>query len=306
MERIVDIDTDGQHLSVFRGFLKVERDRQEVGRVPLDDIAAVVVHGHGTTYSNNLVVALAERNALLVACSPNHMPAAMVWPISGHHLQGARMRAQWQASKPLQKQLWRQIVKAKILMQAAVLRSFGTNDSALNFLADRVRSGDAGNVEAQAARRYWPLLMGPDFRRDRNAQDRNALLNYGYTVLRACTARAVVGAGLHPTIGLAHANRSNEFALADDLMEPFRPLIDMRVRELGDTGQTEVSGETKSALVRMMAFDLQTLHGSSPVFSCLQRLSGSLATAFESGQGELDLPRVRHQAELAPVEKAHS
>ena len=135
MERIVDIATDHQHLSAYRGFLKVERNREEIGRVPLDDIAAVIVHAHGITYSNNLLVALAERNALLISCGPNHSPVSCVWPLEGHHLQGARMRAQWDAGKPLRKRLWQQIVTAKIEMQAAVLDSLGRKSGGVRALA---------------------------------------------------------------------------------------------------------------------------------------------------------------------------
>jgi len=249
-----------------------------------------MVHAHGITYSNNLLVALAERNALLVACGSNHSPAAWVLPFSGHHIQGARMRAQWLASKPLQKRLWREIVRAKIFSQSGVLDAFGQRSGALEKLASRVRSGDPENLEAQAARRYWRLLMGKDFRRDRGEPGANAMLNYGYTVLRACTGRAIAAAGLHPTIGIAHASRGNVFALADDLMEPFRPIVDAAVKGLCDGGETTVTSRVKHALARLMTFDLETERGESPIFSCLQHLATSLAQAFESGDAILDLP----------------
>jgi len=295
MERIVDITTDQQHLSALRGFLKVEHKGAEVGRVPLDDIAAVIVHGHGITYSNNLLVALAKRNALLVTCGANHTPAGLFWPLSGHHLQGGRMRAQWQASKPLQKRLWQQLVQAKIRMQAAVLTGFGQPYGALEALASKVRSGDPENIEAQAARRYWPLLMGKTFRRDRAEPGVNSLLNYGYTVLRASTARAIVAAGLHPTIGLGHSNRANDLALADDLMEPFRPIVDVAARALSEGGVTSVTKEAKVIFAGLTALDLTMTQGESPVFMGLQRLATSLAKSFEAGRSGLDLP-----APLAP------
>lgn len=290
MERIVDIETEKQHLSAYRGFMRVERDGQEIGRIALDDIAAVIIHAHGITYSNNLLVALAERNALLVACGANHNPVAWLLPISGHHAQGARMRAQWQASRPLQKRLWQGLVRAKIINQARILDCFEMPSGALEAMAERVRSGDPDNLEAQAARRYWRLLMGADFRRDRTLPGMNAMLNYGYTILRACTCRAIAAAGLHPTIGLAHCNRSNDFALADDLMEPFRPLVDAAVRQLHDLGEESVTPAVKAALARLMAFDLETERGVSPIFMCLQRLTASLAHAFESRDASLDLP----------------
>ena len=192
MERIVDIATDGRHLAAHRGFLIVSEGREEVGRVPLDDVAAVIVHAHGITWSTNLMVALAERGALMLLCGPNHQPAAVCLPIDGHHAQNGRMRAQWEAGRPLSKQLWRALVVAKIRWQGAVLEANGRTAGAFDLLARKVGSGDPDNVEAKAARRYWGLLMGEDFRRDREAGGANALLNYGYAVMRAMCARAVI------------------------------------------------------------------------------------------------------------------
>lgn len=215
MDRIVDIATDGRHLSLYRGFLIVEEQREEVGRIALDDVHAVIVHAHGTTWSANLVAALAERGAPTVFCGANHSPVAVTLPIEGHHAQNARFRAQWNASKPLMKQLWRRIVSAKIAMQGSLLAAHGiAGAEAFPHIARRVKSGDPDNLEAQAARRYWPLLMGADFRRDRDSPGANALLNYGYAVMRATVARSIVAAGLHPTIGINHANRGNPDQLA--------------------------------------------------------------------------------------------
>lgn len=281
MDRIVDIATDGRHLSAYRGFLKVEERGQEVGRIPLDDIGAVLVHAHGITYSNNLFVALAERNCCLVVCGPNHAPVSIVWPLTGHHRQGARMRAQWHSTKPLQKQLWRRVVVEKIKNQAAILEATGARSGGVAALAAKVQSGDPENVEAQAARRYWPLLFGDAFRRDRTLDGENSMLNYGYTVIRAITARAVIAAGLHPTIGLHHRDRGNDMALADDLMEPFRPIVDICVKRLMEQGQTEVTAEVKNALVSLTALDLPTAEGVSPLAVCIQRLATSLGQSFE-------------------------
>ncbi len=288
MDRIVDIATDGRHLSAYRGFLKVEERNQEVGRIPLDDIGAVLVHAHGITYSNNLLVALAERNCCLVVCGPNHMPVSIVWPLTGHHRQGARMRAQWQSAKPLQKQLWRRVVVEKINNQAAILEAVGARFGGVAALAAKVRSGDPENVEAQAARRYWPLLFGDDFRRDRTHGGENSMLNYGYTVIRAITARAVIAAGLHPTMGLHHRNRGNDMALADDLMEPFRPFVDICVKRLIEQGHSDVTPEVKNALVSLTALDLPTAEGVSPLAVCVQRLAISLGQSFEEGKIALE------------------
>lgn len=291
--RIVEIADDNRHLSVLRGFLLVaprERDRQELGRVPLDDIAAVIANAHGITCTQNLLLSLAERGVPFVLCGANHNAAGMLLSIDGHHLQAKRFDAQIASSLPTRKRLWAEIIRAKIRHQAAVLLAVGSPHIPLQALVGRVRSGDTGNVEAQAARRYWGLLFGPDFRRDQQLDGVNALLNYGYTVLRAATARAIVAAGLHPTLGLHHANEGNAMRLADDLMEPFRPLVDLQVRRLSDAGHAMVSAEVKRALVSLLYQDVKTTAGMSPVLQCINRVATSLAQVFLGESRELDLP----------------
>jgi CRISP-associated protein Cas1 len=302
MERIVDIATDGRHLSAHRGFLLVSEERTEVGRVPLDDVAAVIVHAHGVTWTTNLIVALAERGALVVLCGANHAPVAVCMPLDGHYGQNARMRAQWDAGRPLVKQLWREVVVAKIRWQAAVLEARGVPTAAFDIFVRRVRSGDPENIEAQAARRYWPLLMGEDFRRDRMASGVNGLLNYGYTVLRSLVARSVVASGLHPSIGIHHANRGNAFALADDLIEPFRPLVDALAIKLVERGCSEVTPEAKRAFAGLIAFDLPGENGTTTVAVASTKLAQSLARCFETGKtSELSLPHPPSPIELASL-----
>jgi CRISPR-associated protein Cas1 len=302
MERIVDIATDGRHLSAHRGFLLVSQEREEVGRIPLDDVAAIIVHAHGVTWTTSLVVALAERGALMVLCGSNHSPVAVCMPLDGHHGQNARMRAQWDAGKPLTKQLWREIVVAKISWQAAVLEARGIPADAFEMLARRVRSGDPDNIEAQAARRYWPLLMGENFRRDREAGGVNGMLNYGYTVLRSMIARSIVAAGLHPSIGIHHANRGNAFALADDLIEPFRPLVDAMTMQLTARGCLEVTSEAKRAFAGLIALDLPGENGMTTVTVAATRLTQSLSRCFETGKStELSLPQPPSVIDLAGI-----
>lgn len=289
--RIVEIAEDGRHLAKARGFLTVSADGAEIGRVPLDDVAAVIANAHGLTYSNNLLVALAERCAPLVICGANHRPAAFLWTADGHYEQAGRMADQAAASKPLRKRLWAQIVSAKIESQGATLEAVGAPRMGFRLLARKVRSGDPDNVEAQAARRYWPLLFGEEFRRDREAGSINGMLNYVYTVLRAGAARAIMAAGLHPSLGLAHRQRGNAFALADDLMEPFRPLADLLVHDLVSEGMREVDKETKPKLARILITDMSTADGVSPVGVCLERLALSAARCFGGQASKLELPR---------------
>ncbi len=290
MDRIVDIATDGLHLSAHRGFLIVSLDRVEQGRVALDDIHALIVHAHGVTWTTHLVVTLAERGAIMVLCAANHSPVALMTPIAGHHAQAGRIHAQWASGVSLRKQLWQQIVIAKVRMQASLLKSLGLMEAEpLNFMARHVRSGDPDNVEAQAARRYWPALLGPDFRRDRDADGANALLNYGYAVMRATVARAVIGAGLHPSIGIHHKNAVNSFALADDLVEPFRPLVDAVVRRMIAEGIDTVTPASKRPLAQLIGADLYLSGAVSPVSIAAQRLAVSLTKSFEIGKPDLAL-----------------
>jgi len=291
LDQVIDIATDGRHLSRDRGFLKVSEDGAEVGRVPLDQIAAVIVHAHGTTWSTSALVELAERGAPVVLCAANHAPRSVLLPIEGHHAQGARMRAQWTAKAAILKQAWKRVVGAKVAMQAAALDAIGEAPAPLQMMLRKITSGDGTNIEAQAARYYWPRMMRSEFRRDTGQADENALLNYGYTVLRAATARAVVAAGLHPTIGLFHSNRGNAFALADDLVEPFRPLVDCAVRNIVAQSGPQVDGAAKQALARLIATDLPLGDGVTPVSVMLQKLATSLGQSFEAGKLDLALPR---------------
>ena len=213
-----------------------------------------------------------------------------MWPLAGHHQQGARLNAQVDAGRPLGKRLWQGIVRAKIEQQGAVLAALGRPAAGFRLLARQVASGDPENLEAQAARRYWPLLFGEDFRRDRDRPGLNGLLNYGYTVLRSAAARAICAAGLHPTIGLHHRNRGNEMALVDDLMEPFRPAVDLMVARLRSSGIEEVTREAKHDLARLTAMDMRTDKGRTPLGTCLERLALSVARSFEEGKASLDLP----------------
>lgn len=291
--RIVEVADDHRHLSLLRGFLLVRstgEDGQELGRVPIDDIAAVVANAHGLSYTNNLLVALAERGAPLAVCGPNHNVVGMLWSLDGHHLQAKRMDAQLSAPRPLVKRAWASLVRAKLQQQAAVLEVAGAPTAPLAALAGKVRSGDPDNLEAQGARRYWSLLFGRDFRRDQQADGINSLLNYGYTVLRAATARAVVAAGLHPTLGLHHSNEGNPMRLVDDLMEPFRPVVDLKAWQLRKRGIEAVGSDAKRALVRTLFDDMQTTSGATPVMACLHRVATSLAQVYLGERDQLDLP----------------
>jgi len=291
--RIVEVADDRRHLFVHRGFLVVQDtvgERKELGQVPLDDIAAVIANAHGLSYTNNLLVALAERGAPFVLCGANHNAVGMLLPIDGNFEQSRRIDAQIAAPLPSHKRLWAAVVRAKLEQQAAALEAAGAATAPLMALARKVKSGDPENLEAQGARRYWGLLFGDGFRRDQNEGGLNAVLNYGYTVLRSAMARAVVASGLHPGIGLHHSHDNNAMRLVDDLMEPFRPVVDLKVWQLRRNQETEMTPDVKRALVRTLYDDMQTDVGATPVMVCMQRLATSLAQVYLGQRAKLDLP----------------
>jgi CRISPR-associated protein Cas1 len=221
----------------------------------------------------------------MIMCAANHSPIAFVLPVHGHHAQGYQMRAQADTSKRRRGRIWRDLIRAKIVAQGDVLDACGLDGAPIRHMHKSVKAGDPNNVEAQAARRYWPLLFGPDFRRDRTKGSTNAYLNYGYTVLRAATARSILGAGLHPSLSIRHVSAGDALCLADDLMEPFRAFVDLIVYRLAPQTDQILSAEAKAKLAAVVDFDLIGPKGASPIRVCLDRLCVSLAQMFI---GEVD------------------
>jgi CRISPR-associated protein Cas1 len=210
-----------------------------------------------------------------------------------HHAQTRRFAAQVRAPLPMRKRLWQQLIRAKIRAQAAALEELYGTDHGLAALVPKVRSGDPANVEARAARRYWAHLFDDHrFRRNPDNEDENLLLNYGYAVLRAIVGRAVCAAGLHPSIGLHHHNRSNPFCLADDLMEPFRPKVDRAVVEYVSSrpGFQGVEASAKQHLIGELSGRYAIEGQQRTLFDTVARLAGSLADVFLGDAEELDMP----------------
>lgn len=290
---VVEIAEDGRFLAKDRGFLTVLEHGTELGRVPLDDIAAVMATSPATSASCALLAELAERGIPFVLCGPRYMPSAIVWPISGHHAQQRRMEVQIDASRPMAKRLWAMVVAAKLTRQGWALDQVGRPSGAFGRMARQVKAGDPDNLEAQGARRYWTALMGTEFRRDTDGDGANAMLNYGYAVLRAATARAIVAAGLHPGIGIFHRHPQNAMPLADDLMEPFRPVVDLAVLSLLKSGEMEVSPTVKRTLAGLLRREERTAAGRTPLATCLNRLAASLADSFLTGAPALEFPWVK-------------
>lgn len=262
-------------------------------RIAIDDIGYIVLENMKTTVSLNLVAALAESNVALIFCDRKAMPVAMLQNLDSNTSQGERFREQIDASEPLKKNLWKQIVEAKIRNQAALLRKLDKNGDKLKPLYMNVKSGDADNREGIAAKLYWGELFGSEFIRERYGPPPNNLLNYGYTIIRAATARALMGSGLLPAFGLFHKNRSNAFPLADDIMEPFRPFVDEFVFDLYCNGQLELDTKTKSSFFCILYLDTIMNKLKRPLQIALTLTTASLAKCLIGSQKKLSLPELK-------------
>ena len=258
-------------------------------RVPVEDIGLLILDAPTTTYTHSVLTEVLAAGAAVIPCGSNHHPAGMFLP-QQNTLQVQRVADQAAASLPLKKRLWKQIVRRKIRNQAFVLPKDSPARKALVELASHVRSGDPANVEAQAARRYWRAMFGDGFRREREGASPNNFLNYGYMAMRAAVARALCGAGLHPSLGLHHHNRSNTFCLADDLLEPLRPVVDRKVLNLHRAGAEELDRQVKYDLLSVLTEEVALAGATGPVMVALERVVASLVRCYEGTDKELLLP----------------
>ena len=270
-------------------------ETKEVRTVPIEDIGLVVLEHPQITISAGLLAKLVDNNAAVVTCDASHLPNSLFMPLSGHTLQSARIQAQVEATLPLHKQLWQQTVEAKIDNQAAVLELYRIDAKNMRHWAGEVRSGDPDNYEARAAAYYWRHIFGSEspFYRERFGSPPNNFLNYGYAILRACVARALVGSGLLPVLGIHHKNQYNAYCLADDIMEPYRPFADRLVREMIDDieeGEMALNTEHKKKLLEIPVLDVEIDGKRSPLMVALQTTTASLAACYEKKARKITYP----------------
>lgn len=261
--------------------------------IPIEDIGVVIIENQQVSITVPLMNALIEGNVQVVVCNDRGMPSAMLQSLESNNLQGENLRNQMNAGEVMKKQLWKQIVEAKIRNQAALLNKVGQEGDILKQYYRNVKSGDSDNREGIAARVYFSELFGESFIRDRTLPGINALLNYGYTILRAATARALVSSGLLPAIGIFHHNRSNAFPLADDIMEPYRPYVDEIVYALSMQGKMELTKDVKADLIQVLYADTQFSKVIRPLSVGLTFTSSSLSKCFAKEQTRLSLPLMK-------------
>ena len=270
--------------------LAYKDDPENTTTVPIEDIGVVVVENQQVSVTLPLLNALTENEVQVVFCNATGMPSSMLLGFEGNNLQGETLRNQMSCGEVLKKQLWKQIVESKIRNQSRLLDKVGQEGACLRPYYSNVKSGDADNREGSAARIYFQRLFGSDFVRDRTLPGINALLNYGYTILRAAVSRAIVSSGLFPAIGLFHHNRSNAFPLADDLMEPYRPFVDEAVYDLLMQGSMELTKDTKAKLIMVLYADTEFENVNRPLSVGLSMTTSSLVRCYAKDCLKLSLP----------------
>jgi len=272
--------------------IRYNSENGEVVKVrPVEDIGVVLLDHGQITITHNTIKALQNNKVVLISCDDKHMPASIMLPLVGHSEQTERYRFQIEATQPLKKNLWQQTVIKKIQNQAIVLKKGGKSFSKLDYLAGKVQSGDPNNIEGQAAAYYWRTLFD-GFVRDRYGEPPNNLLNYGYAILRAMIARSLVSSGLLPNLGIHHRNKYNPFCLADDIMEPYRPFIDLLVFEMFENEglASFLDKEGKAKLLSLATIDALFGRRKSPLMVGMIMTTASLAACFKGTKRKINYP----------------
>ena len=292
-KRIVEVATEGCYLKVRHKQLIIEREGEEVGSIPIEDMSALVIDHPQILITQAVLSELIKANVMVISSDEKHQPIGLFLPLDSHSTQTERFSAQLELGIPAKKNLWKQVVQGKVRGQARILHDVTGNDAGIGQLVKKVRSGDPDNIEAQAARRYWSRLFDSGrFKRDRFAEDQNRYLNYGYAVLRALVSRSLCAAGLHPSIGIHHKNRYNSYCLADDLMEPYRPLVDINVWQVAEDhgNDSEMDREIRLRLIEIIKREVQ-IDGEKLTFQgAVQKSAQSLARVMQGQEKRLSLP----------------
>lgn len=269
----------------------IKKTGEEI-RLHPDDIDFLVVEHYASTYSHQVLQLMANTNIQFILCGKDHHPLALLLPIQNNHLSTERLWLQIEQKVPSRKNLWKQIVERKVLNQAAVLKQVNkAGSNRLQYLSKKVLSGDKSNIEGQAAAYYWKNLLHSDFKRSRDGEAPNNLLNYGYAILRAAISKSIVATGLNPAIGLHHSNRSNAFCLTDDLMEVFRPWVDLTVFKLFYLSKKEeVDKEVKYQLISLLDEDVQIAKEQKRMINAIDHLVYSYLEVISSKKKRLQMP----------------
>jgi len=292
IKHIIEVSQEPSRLSLRNNQMVVSQSGVEKSQIPCEDIGVIVVDQPQTVYTHQLLCHLSSTDAVVVLCDQNHLPTSILLPLTDHSTLVPRLNLQISISAPRRKKLWAEIVKEKLKRQAENLPDDYPAKEKILDLAKSVKTGDTTNREAQGAKVYWQNWLGQqEFRRDRDATGINSMLNYGYALVRAALARAVVAAGLQPSLGLMHRHRANAFCLVDDLIEPYRPMVDFHVRELHEQGYTELTPECKKQLLTLLAIPMELRKETGPSGVMFQRYVNSLVRCMEGTEKKLGIPK---------------
>lgn len=269
------------------------KDNKDTVTRPIEDIGFVVIENPQVSISVPLLNELADNNVSVIFCDKKQMPRTMLMTLEGNTTQQESYKYQMEASAPMKKNVWKQLVECKIRNQALLLNTLGKDGDALKPYYMNVKSGDTDNREGAAAREYWSRIFYDGFKREREGAPPNNLLNYGYTILRAAVARALIGSGLYPAFGVFHRNRYNAFPLADDVMEPYRPFVDEIVYHLYyDGAVSELDSQSKGKLLRVLFSDVKMGKVTRPLENALSLTTASLLRMYKGETDKLSLPMI--------------
>jgi len=261
--------------------------------VPIEDIGFLVIDNSETFLSIPAMNLLIENNTSVIICGNNHLPNGMFLNLNSHHIQQEIFKNQIDASVPLKKQLWQQTIVEKITNQGILLEQITGSKNSFSFLASKVLSGDSSNMEGTAANQYWKSFFETKFKRERFGDYPNNFLNYGYAILRAATARALSGSGLLNTLGIHHKSKYNAFALADDIMEPFRPIVDEKVYEIMQNfDEQELNTAIKAELLQILTRTVYFKEEKSPLMVALQKTASSLQQCYTGDRKKIKYPKL--------------
>jgi len=291
MISVVEINAESAVITVSKGFLLVRVDNVEE-KIALDNIESLIINSHAALISNHAIMRLSELGIPVTHCGNNAIPCALTLPYGQNVYRKERIDLQLSASAPLEKNLWKQVIKAKIGNQAAVLALCGKRSNDLETLCGKVASGDIGNLEAVAARIYWERLFGKGFRRNPDQEGINSFLNYGYAILRASFCRNLVASGLLPELGIHHVNQKNPYCLADDLMEPFRPFMDLLIVSLGVTNDDPLTTKGKKSLISILDLEQNFMDQKTHLRFLVPRIINIYITSLAEKKPGLVYPEI--------------
>jgi len=290
IKRIIDI-SDRAYIHLKNQQLLIDKQGETIGRIPIEDLGVLILQHPAIVLTQQVIIHCQMNKAVIIFCDNKHLPYSIILPIAeSHTLHNKILKQQVAVTEPIRKRLWQQIVQKKITEQAKALTFLGKGSLRMDRLVSQVKTGDSSNCEAIAAKIYWPTLFGKDFRRNVDMEGINSLLNYGYSIIRATVARSICGAGLHPTLGLFHKNQYNALCLADDLMEPFRPWVDLLVYQLVQQNQLEVNQHTKQQLLGMLSMPVQYGNKKMELMLSMHHLMANLKRCYTKEDKKIIYP----------------